>query len=124
MTRRLEKFVIGAVALHSMALGGLILICPVGTLGLAGFDCDGSSFFIAQAGVFLLILGGAYLAAVWHRPFAWLLVASKATAVVFLLVQYSIGAAGAALLLAAVLDGLMGASVAALVVWNSRAQSR
>jgi hypothetical protein len=87
---------------------------------MAGWEYDGPTFFPAQSGVFLLILGGSYLAAIWHRPFAWLLVASKAAAVVFLLAEYALGNGPTMLLLpAAALDGLMGLAVAAAVIHNT-----
>jgi hypothetical protein len=118
--RRLQSLIIAAVALHSLVLGTAMLARPAQTLQLAGWQYEGPSFFPAQSGLFLLILGGAYLAAIWHHSFAWFLVASKAAAVAFLLAEYATGNGPPSLLPAALLDGLMGLAVAAVVVWNAR----
>jgi hypothetical protein len=118
--RRLERLVIAAVALHSLVLGTALLARPARTLQLVGWQYEGPSFFPAQSGLFLLILGGAYLAAIWHRQFAWFLVGSKAAAFVFLLAEYATGNGPVMLLPAALLDGLMGLAVAAVVTWNIR----
>ncbi|HUT24826.1 MAG TPA: hypothetical protein VM492_10825 [Sumerlaeia bacterium] len=121
--RCFEKMVIAAVALHSLMLGAAMLFWPAWTLDVVGWEHDASLFFPAQSGVFLLILGGAYMAGVWHRPFAWLLIASKATAVVFLVAEYVLAQRLPLLLLAALFDGLMGAAVALAIAWSIRSQS-
>lgn len=120
--RRLEQLIIFAVALHSVILGAVMLVCPIEFLHLAGWEYEGSTFFPAQSGIFLLILAGAYVAAIWRRPFAWFLVASKASAVLFLLGEYALGNGPATLLATAAFDGLMGAAVATIVTWNIRSQ--
>jgi hypothetical protein len=113
---RLDRLLIAAVGLHSLVLGTALLVHPAWILGMAGWQYDGPLFFPAQSGIFLLILGGAYLAGIRHRPFAWLLVASKAAAVTFLLVEYALGNGPVLLLPAAVFDGLMGLAVAVAVI--------
>ena len=118
--RRPDQFIIGAVALHSIILGAAMLFQPTRMLGLVGWEYEGSVFFPAQSGIFLLILGGAYVAAIWHQPFVWLLVASKATALVFLFAEYLAGNAPPIILLQAVLDGFMGIAVAGSVTWRAR----
>ena len=79
-------------------------------------------FFPSQAGLFLLILGMAYATAVWRPRMAWVVVASKATAVVFLLTESltSDYPPPGDLRLLGLADGLMGAAVAVMVVWNAR----
>jgi hypothetical protein len=106
------RVIILAVALHSFVLGMLMLLAPRWTLRLAGWPYDGPLFFPAQSGIFLLILGSAYFAAAWFRPFAWLLVGSKAAAVVFLVTCSFLDAAPPQILACAAADGLMGAAVA------------
>ena len=118
--RRLEKLIICAVALHSLVLGAAMLTYPCWVLRMVGWDYEGPPFFPAQSGLFLLILGGAYVAGIWQRCFAGLLVTSKAAAVVFLVAQYAFGNGPLILILAACLDGLMGAAVAAVVTCNTR----
>lgn len=117
---RIRKLLVGAVALHSIALGGAMYLQPAWTLSVTGWGYDGSQFFPAQSGVFLLLLGGACIVGIWQRPFAWFLVATKSAAVVFLLGEYFIRTAPGLALVAAVLDGLMGAAVAAALIWEAR----
>lgn len=113
MNRSAAKvLLISAIALHSLILGTAMLLCPARTLQLGGWSYDGPLFFPAQSGVFLMILGGAYLAAIWKQSFAWLLVASKAAAVIFLLGCFALSLAPTKVLLVAALDGTMGAAVA------------
>ena len=116
--RQIKKLLICAIALHSFVLGTALLVNPKWVLGLSGWNYNGPSFFPAQSGIFLLILAGAYLAGLWYRAFAWFLVASKATAVVFLIAEYIIGAAPRLVLLAAFFDGLMGVVVAIALIWE------
>ena len=114
-----------AVALHSLALGTAMTFWPVRTLTWCGWEYQGDDFFPAQSGVFLLLLGGAYAAGVWHRPFAWFLVASKAVAVVFLVAEGLRSGAPGPALLAGVLDGAMGlAALTALIVEARGRRSR
>lgn len=121
--RLLERLIIAAVALHSFVLGGAMLLFPVSTLSFFGWSYSGTPFFPSQCGIFLVILGGGYVAAIWRRPFAWFLVGSKAVAVVFLLTHAAVGdpATTPLLLRTALLDGLMGIAVAAIVLRNIRA---
>lgn len=120
--RRIEITVILLITLHSLILGVAMLFQPVRTLELFGWDYQGAMFFPSQTGVFLLLFAGAYFSAIWHREFIWFIVASKSTAVVFLVSQHFLLAPNAprTVLVAAVLDGLMGASVLAIFLWQSR----
>jgi hypothetical protein len=122
MSRRLiEQIIIGAVAMHSLILGTFLLLWPIEFLGWIGWQYEGSIFFPSQSGVYLLILGAAYLAGIQYRPFAWFLVASKAIAVIFLIGHYSLESSpGHMLLHAALLDGLMGLAVATVLIVNIR----
>lgn len=101
-----------------------MLVMPLWALDLVGWGYEGPRFFPAQAGVFLLLLGCGYFIGIWLRPFAWFLVGSKATAVVFLLSESLYNDIPARLLLsAALLDGLMGAGVAGVLWLSLRAES-
>ena len=116
----LRKLIVGAVAAHSLILGAAMLLFPLWTLRLSGWHYEGNTFFPSQSGVFLFLLGGLYLAAVKHTPLGWFLVASKVTAVIFLITQSILIELPPMILLAAVLDGLMGVVVAAALVWETR----
>lgn len=117
-----KKLVVGGVALHSIILGAAMLIRPMLVLELSGWQYDGDAFFPQQAGIFLTLLGGAYAMALWHRHFAWFLVVSKTVAVAFLVGEHLFGTAPKVILVAALLDGLMGAAVAITMIWDAMSQ--
>jgi len=117
---RLRRLIVAAVAAHSLTLGAAMLAAPARVLALVRWPHDGSLFFPAQSGVFLLILGLGYLAGMKSRPFAWFLVLSKAVAVLFLVGAAVAGEAPRIVLLQAAGDGLMGLAVA-LILWRTRA---
>jgi len=119
----LRKLVVGAVAAHSLILGAAMLLFPLWTLRLSGWHYEGNTFFPSQSGVFLFLLGSLYLAAARHTQLGWFIVASKTVAVVFLITQSVLNELPPMILLAAVLDGLMGGAVAAALVWETQAQS-
>ena len=119
--RQIRRLFVALVALHSLVLGAAMLLSPAWTLARSGWVYDGPMFFPAQSGIFLLIFAGAYVVGIWRRPFAWFLVATKAVAVVFLLVAQGLGQAPATAFLAAILDGLMGLAVAAALAAERRA---
>lgn len=120
--KRLEICLISLIALHSALLGVGMLIWPDWTLRFFGWEHDGSMFFPAQSGIFLLLFAAAYLSGIWHEKLVWLIVVSKSTAVVFLTSQYFLHGPTAAttLLLAAILDGLMGAAVVVIMLIRRR----
>jgi len=120
--RTLRIALVIAIALHSILLGAAMLLFPTRTLEMFGWEYDGPTFFPSQAGIFLLLLGVAYAGGIHHRPFAFFLVGSKACAVIFLVVQYFINQHQGVVLVAAALDGMMGAAVAAALIWEARSQ--
>lgn len=113
---RLEKIVISLVALHSLVLGSAMLFIPTYTLRFFQWQYQGDLFFPAQTGIFLILFAVIYLAALWRRSLIWYIVLTKAAAVVFLLGAYFIlsDEAPRVILITALLDGLMGAALAAL----------
>ena len=120
--RQVKTLVVGIVAAHSMILGAAMLYWPRQTMNLFGWGYDGPTFFPSQSGVFLLLLGMAYAIGAKRREFARFLVASKAVAVAFLVSQYIQGNAPDVAILAAIADGLMGAAVAGVLVWETISQ--
>ena len=120
--RRVKTAVVALVAAHSIILGLAMLFYPRETMRICGWDYDGPTFFPSQSGVFLLLLGMAYAIGARQRQFARFLVASKAVAVAFLLSHIISGTAPPAALLAAIADGLMGITVAAVLVWEAVSQ--
>jgi hypothetical protein len=111
------NLLIVAVAAHSIVLGVLLLYFPVWTLSLVGWEYRGELFWPSQAGLFLVILGIAYAAAVRIRAFVWLAVGSKASAFVFLAVSPALLGAPRMVGLTGCGDGVMGLALAA-VLWR------
>jgi len=99
-----------------------MLFCPTWTLNVFGWPYDGPTFFPAQSGIFLLLLGISYMGGIYHIQFAFFLVGSKVCAVAFLLVQHFVNAEQGLLLQAAAGDAIMGAAVAAALVWEYRSR--
>ena len=111
------------VAAHSVVAGAALLVFPLATLGLVRWEYTGPAFWPSQAGLFLILLGIAYAAAVWVRPLIWLVVGSKASAFVFLTVSAGWGYAPRVAAWLGCGDGLMGLAVA-LALWRLRANRR
>ena len=116
--KKTERFLISAVALHSCGMGIAMLFMPVQTLKMIGWNYEGPLFFPSQSGIFLLILGGAYITGIWYKPFAWFLVASKFFAVLFLSTSIILDTAPDVILFPSILDGAMGLLVATVLICN------
>ena len=118
--RRLETIIVLLIGLHSLSLGIAMAFKPTYILRLFGWDYQGPMFFPTQTGVFLALFGVLFLILIWYRRLIWFVIVIKSTAVVFLLSQYTIlgPTAPGTILIAAVLDGLMGLSVAAVLLWR------
>jgi len=118
--RRIETIIVFLIALHSVLLGLAMVFQPTRTLELFGWNYQGPMFFPTQTGVFLALFGILFMAILFHRTLAWFIVVVKTAAVVFLFSQHFILGPDApgTILLAALLDGLMGASVAAILIWQ------
>lgn len=115
-----------AVAAHSIALGFTLLFLPRWALDLVGWGYTGQLFWPCQAGLFLMILGTAYAFAVRVTPLVWLVIGSKASAVVFLLLSVIWLSPPSVVPLLGIGDGLMGVAVAVAyrqVTKASRAQN-
>jgi hypothetical protein len=124
VSRRLPRnLLIWAVSVHSLVLGTVLIVAPGWVHRLVGWSDGGPHFFVRQGGVFLLILGGTYLGALRHPPLLWLLVCSKAAAVVFLLAESVGGESPRLVLVAALLDAVMCAGAAIFVIRDKEARS-
>ncbi len=123
--RRIETIIVFLIALHSLVVGLAMVFQPIRTLELFGWNYQGPMFFPTQAGVFLVLFGILFMAILFHRTLTWFIVVVKTAAVIFLLSQHFILAPNApdTILLAALLDGLMGASVAAVLIWQKASEN-
>jgi hypothetical protein len=113
------SLVLVAVAAHSIGLGVAFLFFPRRILGLVGWEYTGPVFWPSQAGLFLLILGAAYILAIRLRPLVWLVIGSKVSAFIFLLVSALWVDAPPIVALLGCGDGLMGLAVA-VALWRLR----
>ncbi len=111
------KLLVLAVASHSLAAGILLLLVPLWTLKLVGWDYTGHAFWPSQAGLFLALLGVAYASAIRLQALIWFLILSKASAFVFLLSSVVWLDTPKVVVAMAFGDGLMGLSVA-LALWK------
>ena len=118
----LDLFVL-AVAAHSVAAGLCLLCCPMWTLRVVGWQYHGELFWPSQAGLFLILLGIAYGAAIRFEPLLWLLVGSKVCAFVFLMAHTIWLDAPRLAARLGIGDGLMGLCVMA-AWWQARREGQ
>ena len=123
--RRIETIIVFLIALHSLAVGLAMVFQPTLILKFFGWDYQGPMFCPTQAGVFLVLFGILFMAILFHRTLTWFIVVVKTAAVIFLLSQHFILAPNApgTVLLATLLDGLMGAAVAAILIWQKASEN-
>jgi hypothetical protein len=121
LARRLESLLLLLIGLHSFILGIAMLFLPARTLLLFGWDYQGPMFFPTQTGAFLALFGILFVAMLRYRSIIWFVIVVKSVAVIFLTSQWiKLGSdAPVTVPLAAVFDGLMGASVAAILIWKA-----
>ena len=87
---KLLRTILWLVAFHSFSIGLALITQPAFLMQLAGFGSDGESFFLAQDGVFHILMAVAYLmGAVNIEKYYYFIVFSiivKAAATFFLMV--------------------------------------
>lgn len=114
----LLKLALLGVGVHSVTLGLITYLFTDRFLRRMGFNLSSHRFYPRQTGAFLVVLGTGYLLAARdpaaNRGLVHLTVFSKAVAVLFLFSEFLVRKAPRSILIAGVMDGLMGAVVAAL----------
>lgn len=109
--RRLERWLVVLVAVHSLAVGAMLLLAPGWSVRFAGWSGAEPLFFPRQAGAFHFVVAFGYL----HEHLRWrgvtLLVVTKGIALVFLGAAFALGEAAWSVPLSGLADGLMGAAV-------------
>ena len=120
----LRRIIVAIVALHSIALGTAMLFWPTWTLRTFGWPYEGPTFFPSQSGILLLLLGISYVGGIYHLPFVFFLVVSKACAVAFLVTQYFVNEEQGLILESAAGDAIMGVAVALALVLEYRARRK
>jgi hypothetical protein len=116
----IERIAVAVVAAHSLVLGAVMLLAPGRLLRFAGWAVPDDLFFASQGGIFLLILGAAYTAALWHRSYVWLLVGSKLAACAFLYAWGLFRGAPFVVMLLGAEDACMGLLVWGTVILSNR----
>lgn len=96
------------VALHSCAVGAFLLFATEWGVRFGGFGDVSPLFFAKQAGVFHFVLATAYLVERFVHGGVVILLAAKATGVVFLLAMWAAGADAWSVPLSAAGDAAMG----------------
>jgi len=114
--RRLERWLVVLIALHSYAVGFFLLFLTRWGVTFGGWDNVTTLFFPRQAGIFHVVVATGYLIEYFRYRGVVLMVCAKFTAVVFLFAMMAVGDAPWAVPLSAIGDGLMGI----VVVWIHR----
>jgi hypothetical protein len=121
---RLLKLALAAVGVHSVSLGLITYLFTDRFLRRMGFNLSSHRFYPRQTGAFLVALGGGYLLAARdpaaNRGLVRLTILSKAVAVIFLFTEFLLRKAPRSVLIAGVMDGLMGAVIVALARDSNR----
>ena len=109
-----EPWLVFLVALHSFAVGSMLLLVPQWAIRFGGWSGADPQFFVRQAGVFHFVVATAYLIEYLRYRGVIVLVLTKAYALVFLLGLTLLTAAPWSVPFCGVTDGLMGAAVLAV----------
>jgi len=119
--RRLERWLVVLIALHSIAVGAFLLGLTDWSVAFGGWIRAEPRFFAQQAGIFHIVVGIGYLYEYLRYRGVGLLLLAKSTAVVFLLAMTATGEGEAWVVpLSALVDGLMAAAVATTRRWSHR----
>ena len=110
MDRRFfERWLVVLVALHSLAVGAVLLGIPRWAAALGGWGDVDTLFFIRQGGIFHVVVAAGYLMEYLRHQTVRLLLTAKTMATVFLVLSWLADPLSAwALPFAALGDGLMG----------------
>lgn len=109
--RRVERWLVVLVALHSAAVGVVLMTAPAAASRFGGWDSVSPLFFACQAGIFHLVLAAGYLIEYVRYRGVVFLVTAKTLAVVFLGTATLIGGVPWIVPVSGIGDGLMGLAV-------------
>jgi hypothetical protein len=114
--QRLEAWLVILIAVHTYAVGMLLLFATGWGIRFGGWPEGTVLFFPRQAGVFHLLIGTAYLLEYFRRRSVTLLLIAKATALAFLMITTVAGGSDTpwAVPFSGIADGLMGLVVFAV----------
>jgi len=112
--RILERWIVVFIAIHSTAVGLLLLIAPGWSAEFGGWSAATPLFFTRQAGVFHIVVAIGYAIEYFRYGSVSFLVATKAVAFVFLAAAFLLGESAWAVPFSAIVDGLMAVVVVGL----------
>jgi len=107
-----ERWLVHLVALHSLAVGAMLLAAPAWAARFGGWDHVAPLFFTRQAGAFHFVVVVGYLGEYWRYGGVRLLVATKAMATLFLAAVWLAGESAWSVPFSAAGDAAMGLAVA------------
>lgn len=110
--RRVESWLVHLIALHSLVVGGMLLLAPGWATQFGGWSGVSHLFFTRQAGVFHFVVVIAYLGEYHRLRGVSLMVATKSIAFVFLVGAWLLGERAWSVPLSGLADGVMGLLVA------------
>lgn len=110
--RRVESWLVHLIALHSLVVGGMLLLAPGWATEFGGWSGVSHLFFTRQAGVFHFVVVIAYLGEYRRLRGVTLMVATKTIAFVFLVGAWLLGERAWSVPLSGFADGAMGLLVA------------
>jgi len=107
-----ERWLVHLVALHSLAVGTMLLAAPGWATRFGGWDGVDPLFFVRQAGAFHFVVVVGYLGEYWRYGGVRFLVATKALATLFLVAAWLSGESAWSVPFSAAGDAAMGLAVA------------
>lgn len=121
MSRRVESWLISAIALHSLIVGLALLFLGNWGLRLGGWEEASPLFFSRQAGAFHVVVAIGYFLEYRRYGSIYLLLIAKTVAVIFLSTTMIVDDSPWTVPVSALGDGLMG--LAAMTVHRMTRQS-
>lgn len=106
--QQLERIFVWLVALHSLAVGAMLLFAPVWSVAFGGWPGATPLFFPRQAGVFHFVAVLGYLLEYHRSRTVTLMVGTKTIAFVFLLTMWAMGEPAWSVPFSGLADGAMG----------------
>jgi len=116
----LKGWLVTLIALHSYAVGFVLLALPAWGLELGGWEVKPPLFFVRQAGIFHFILATGYLSEYFYHRTATLLVFTKTCATVFLLAEAAMDSVPWLVPFSGITDGLMALAAFLFFGWGAK----
>lgn len=116
---RRERLLVWLIALHSLAVGAMLLLAPGWSVRFAGWSGAEPLFFPRQAGAFHFVVVFAYLWEHYRSRGVTVMVFTKSLAFVFLVGAWLLGEVAWSVPFSGIADGAMG-----LLAWLAHRATR